>query len=109
MSVNIVNCFGVGRLVQDPVLTDSGNTVYTKFTMEVKDRRKNKDVSVEETSFFRFIAWDEGAKVIVNRVKKNDSLYFEGTARSIPYEDKDGKKKSYTLVRINHFEPIPHD
>jgi len=99
-----------GNLTRDPehrVVKGAGGkeTTVVSFTIANSRRFKKKDGSPgEETYFFRCEAWDKGAETIAKYFKKGSPILVQGSLRNNPWVDKDGNKRSDTIIRVEHFE-----
>ncbi len=90
----------IGNLGRDPEMrfTPSGSPV-TNFTVAVNRNRKGPDGNqIEETEWFRVVAWDKLAEISDKYLRKGNTVYVEGRLQSRKYTDKDGIER--TTVEI---------
>lgn len=101
----MIRVFGEGYLVNDPELV-SYNTdkVLAKFTICGNEYHKDKNgESVKTASFFDCILYDSGAKTLATYAKKGSRVAFCGRPRQERWEDKEGKKRSRIVFRVDEF------
>lgn len=74
---------GIGRLVDDPVLSESdwGGKVAT-FTLETEEFIRKQTGKTKKTHQFDFVVYDTGAETIATYAKKGKSLVFEAQPRN---------------------------
>ena len=90
----------IGNLGRDPEMrfTPSGSPV-TNFTVAVNRNRRGQDGNqIEETEWFRVVAWDKLAEISDKYLRKGAQVYIEGRLQSRKYTDKDGIER--TTVEI---------
>ena len=76
------NCHFIGRLVQDPELTDVNETSVVRFTLAVNEYRKSKDgEKSKKVDYLDFEAWDSGATTIDRYCSKGDEIAVMACAR----------------------------
>ena len=98
-------CRFIGRLVQDPAITNFDSTQLCTFTLAVTEYRKEKDgAKKKNTNFFDFEAWDSGGSTIEKYCKKGDIIDLVASARNNSWVDKDGNKKFSTKFRVKEFK-----
>jgi single-strand DNA-binding protein len=95
----------LGRLVKDPELryTESGDKVYTKFTIAVQRNFKLPD-GIREADFIPVRVWGKKAEVIVKYMKKGSLITLSGRLRTGSYEDKEGNRKYIAEVVAEDFK-----
>ncbi len=86
----------IGNLGADPEMryTPSGSAV-TNFRVAVSRNRRGQDGNmVDETEWFRVVAWDSGsyklAEICNEYLRKGNKVYVEGRLQSRKYTNKDG-------------------
>ena len=90
----------IGHLGRDPEMTytPSGAAV-TNFSVAVnRTRRDPGGGNVEETEWFRVVAWEKLAETCDEHLRKGDRVYIEGRLQSRKYTDRDGVER--TAVEI---------
>lgn len=97
----------MGRLVREPELryTETGDKVYTKFTIAVQRNFKLPDGS-READFIPIRIWGKKAEIICKYLKKGNYITVSGRLRTGSYEDKEGNKKYITEVVADDFKFI---
>lgn len=99
------NCHFIGRLVQDPELTDVNETSVVRFTLAVNEYRKSKDgEKSKKVDYLDFEAWDSGATTIDRYCSKGDEIAVMACARQDKWTDKDGNRRSKIKFRVNKFK-----
>jgi len=90
----------IGNLGADPEMryTPSGSAV-TNFRVAVSRNRRGQDGNmVDETEWFRVVAWDSGnyklAEICNEYLRKGHKVYVEGRLQSRKYTDKDGVERT---------------
>jgi single-strand DNA-binding protein len=90
----------IGNLGADPEMrfTPSGSGV-TNFRVAVNRNRRGQDGNmVEETEWFRVVAWDSAgyklAEICNEYLRKGQRVYVEGRLQSRKYTDKDGIERT---------------
>jgi len=90
----------IGNLGADPEMryTPSGSAV-TNFRVAVSRNRRGADGNmVDETEWFRVVAWDSGnyklAEICNEYLRKGHKVYVEGRLQSRKYTDKDGVERT---------------
>lgn len=99
--------FGLGRITADPELqqiqSENKSVDLLKFSIAVNEYRVVNDEKVKYTHFFDCEAWDSGARVLAEQVKKGDLLCIEGKLRQNRWETAEGSKRSKVVVRVESF------
>ena len=93
----------IGNLGRDPEMrfTPSGAAV-TNFTVAVNRNRRGPDGNnVEETEWFRIVAWEKLAETCDKYLRKGNSVYIEGRLQSRKYTDKDGIERTSVEIVAN--------
>lgn len=98
----------IGNVGADPVIRcfDNGNMV-AKFRMVTTKRMTDKDGNRRELSEWHNVeCWDKKASLIDEYVRKGDKLYVEGDLHYEEYTDKDGQKRTMTVIRLQQVEML---
>ena len=93
----------IGNLGADPEMryTPSGTAV-TNFRVAVNRTRRGPDGNnVDETEWFRVVAWDKLAETCNEFLRKGRPVYVEGRLQSRKYTDKDGIERTSVEVVAN--------
>ena len=112
MSLN--KCMIIGNLGRDPEMryTPSGQAV-TQFTVAVNRNYKNQQGErVEETEWFRVVAWGQQAEFAAEYLRKGAKVYIEGRIQTRQWEGQDGQKRYTTELvanTIQNLERRPRD
>tara|TARA_R110002020_G_scaffold351130_1_gene564413 strand:+ start:1122 stop:1433 length:312 start_codon:yes stop_codon:yes gene_type:complete len=96
-------CHFLGKLIKDPILTESYRADVVNFTLEVEEYRKDKDgIKKRRTDLLNFEAWDSAAQTIHQHAFKSDFLVLEAVARN-----QDSKKLNQVIFRVTNFKIFP--
>ena len=99
------NCHFIGRMVQDPQLTEVNDTNVIRFTLAINEYRKSKDGEKnKQVNYLDFEAWDSGATTIGRYCKKGDEIAVICGARQDKWTDKEGNRRSKIKFRVNKFK-----
>ena len=97
----------IGNLGADPEMrfTPSGSAV-TNFRVAVNRTRRGPDGNnVDETEWFRVVAWDSPnyklAEICDKYLRKGQSVYVEGRLQSRKYTDRDGVERTTVEIVAN--------
>jgi single-strand DNA-binding protein len=93
----------IGNLGRDPEMryTPNGQAV-TQFTVAVNRNYRGPDGNwVEETEWFRVVAWGPLAERTAEHLRKGRKVYVEGRIQTRQWEDKDGQKRYTTELVAN--------
>ena len=98
---------GIIRIISDPTLKsfDSGTQVanFAGGISEGKDKNGNWINNVMDIE-----VWGKSAEVIVDKLKKGDSLMVTGNLKRQDWEDKKtGDKRSKHVLAVSRFEFLP--
>ena len=98
---------GIIRIISDPVLRsfDSGTQVanFAGGIQEGKDKNGNYINNVIDIEI-----WGKSAEVVVDKLKKGDSIMVTGNVKRQDWEDKKtGDKRSKHVLAVNRFEFLP--
>ena len=89
------NCVFLGKLYGDIHCQQHDKTTSADFQLEVESFRKNKNgVKNRSVTVFDFQAWDTAALTIEQRLKKDDLILVECSAR---------KNQNSVYFRVNSF------
>lgn len=96
-----------GNLTREPELKSlAGGTSVVNFGIAVSRYYKKADGSKgQDTVFIDCEAWDSGATLIQQLLRKGDGVIVEGSLKMDQWE-KDGQKHSRLKVRVNNFTKI---
>lgn len=102
--------YGIGRFVAKPELKQTTQGVaIAEFTLVFNEKRKVADKLLEQPHFFDFVIWDKAAELVCKTFDKGDIInVVSATPRQNKWEDKEGKKHSKVIFRIDSFEFVPH-
>jgi single-strand DNA-binding protein len=104
----------IGNLGADPEMryTPNGQAV-TEFRVAVNRRyRGQNDEWMEETEWFRVVAWGPLAERTAENLRKGRKVYVEGRLRTRQWEDKEGQKRYTTELvasQVTSLERAPRD
>lgn len=94
MSINTVAL--MGRLTKDPNKTRAGETNVCHFTVAVDDGYRK-----DRTHFIDCDAWAGTAEFLEKYFHKGQMIALTGSLEQSSWTDKDGNKKSKTIVRAD--------
>jgi single-stranded DNA-binding protein len=100
----MMKLFGVGCFVQKPELRHVKDTCVCEFSLVFNERRKSTDERVAH--FLDFVVWDSAAELIVDSCDKGDLLQIEAMPRQDKWVDKEGRKRSRIVFRLEKFNFI---
>jgi len=104
----------IGNLGADPEMryTPNGQAV-TEFRVAVnRSYRGQNDEWVEETEWFRVVAWGPLAERTAENLRKGRKVYVEGRLRTRQWEDKEGQKRYTTELiasQVTSLERAPRE
>jgi len=104
----------IGNLGADPEMryTPNGQAV-TEFRVAVNRRyRGQNDEWMEETEWFRVVAWGPLAERTAENLRKGRKVYVEGRLRTRQWEDKEGQKRYTTELvasQVTSLERAPRE
>lgn len=93
----------IGNLGRDPEMryTPAGTAV-TNFTVAVGRQRRTPDNQfVDDTEWFRVVAWEKLAETCDKWLHKGSQVYIEGRLQTRKYTDKDGAERTSVEVVAN--------
>ncbi len=96
------NCMFTGYLYHDPEIEIDEDTgaEYCEFTLYVPEYYRNKKREKKRIStYFRFIAWDSGARTIAKLGKSNMKMTINASAKNMEPED-----DTLITFRVNQFD-----
>lgn len=86
-----------GRLTADPELRKTSSDVsYCSFTVAWSEKYKE----IETKCFLRCKAWRQTAEFLKKYFSKGQEIVVEGRLNTEEWEDKDGNKKSNTILSV---------
>lgn len=91
-----------GRLVANPELRQTQNSILCSFTIAV-DRPKSKDGN-QATDFIKCTCWNKTADMVSKYFSKGKPIIVEGSLRNNNYTDKNGVKQSRIDVLVTSVE-----
>ena len=104
----------IGNLGRDPEMryTPNGQAV-TQFTVAVNRNYKGADGEwVEETEWFRVVAWGPTGERAAENLRKGGKVYVEGRIQTRQWEDQTGAKRYTTELvadRVTSLERRPRE
>lgn len=93
----------IGNLGRDPEMryTPAGTAV-TNFTVAVGRQRRTQDNQfVDDTEWFRVVAWEKLAETCDKWLHKGSQVYIEGRLQTRKYTDKEGAERTSVEVVAN--------
>jgi single stranded DNA-binding protein len=97
-----------GKLTEDPVIKDVGDTKLTTFTLGVEDSWKDDSGEKKKRyDYLDFEIWDAAAEVVYQHAKRGDFMFVEASARQNKWKDASGVTKQKVVFRVNEFKIIP--
>ena len=101
MNLVVVN----GNLTRDPELQyTKGGTAVVNFAIAHNEKYKKDNEWVEKTEFIELQAWGKTAENINEYFSKGSPILIRGSLKTQKWEDKDGGKRSRTLVNVDTFD-----
>lgn len=89
----------MGRLVADPELRKTPNSVSTTTFTIACERNYVKPGAERQTDFLDIVAWRSSAEFVCKYFRKGQLIAVNGSLQTRTYEDKEGKKrKVYEIV-----------
>ena len=95
----------LGRFVDDPeVRISNTRKTFCTFRLAV-ERDYQRDKNNKEVDYIPCVAWESCAEFIAKHFHKGNMIAVQGSLRSRPYEDKEGKRRTGYDVYVNqaHF------
>ena len=89
----------MGRLVEDPQVTEVKGNKICAFTIAVQ-RSRNRD----KTDFIPVKAWSNLAETIAKFFHKGERIVITGNLQNNSYKADDGKYRSFFEVEVESFE-----
>src|SRR5829696_1508558 len=93
----------IGNLGRDPEMkyTPQGTPI-TTFTMAVSRNRKTPDgQTLDETEWFRVVAWERLAETCNEYLRKGSKVYIEGRLQTRKWTGQDGQERQTVEVVAN--------
>ena len=93
----------IGNLGRDPEMkyTQQGTPI-TTFSMAVTRTRKGQDgQTIDETEWFRIVAWERLAETCNEYLRKGSKVYIEGRLQTREYQTQDGQQRQSIEVVAN--------
>jgi len=92
----------VGRDVE--VFYFDDKSVIARFPLATSEvYRDPAGQKVERTEWHRIVARNQIAEIFKRYLKKGDKIFIEGKIRTREYTDREGVKKYYTEIHVQHF------
>ena len=93
----------IGRPGAEPEVRNlSNNNKVARFSLAVDERRMNANREwVNDTQWFKLVAWGKTAERVENNVKKGLQIAVEGSLRNNEWTDDKGQRHSNIEVLIN--------
>ena len=93
----------IGRPGAEPEVKNlSNNNKVARFSLAVDERRMNANREwVNDTQWFRLVAWGKTAERVENNVKKGLQVAIEGSLSNNEWTDDKGQRHSNIEVLIN--------
>lgn len=98
----------IGRLGKDveSLTTSTGKTKAT-LSLAVNNYYTNAiGQKIENTYWFRIIAWNQIAERMIQHLKKGDEVMIQGRLTTRSYEDKNGKTQYITEIITDQYWPV---
>ena len=98
----------IGNLGKDPEMkyTPQGTPI-TTFSVAVSRGRKTPDGQfVEETEWFRVVAWERLAETCNEYLHKGSKVYIEGRLQTRKYTGQDGQERQIVEVVANDMQTL---
>lgn len=98
-----------GFIGQDPKLKDVGSSKVVEFSVATDETYKDKKSGeyVNKSEWHNVKAWGKLAEMLANKYKKGSSIMLEGKITTESWDDKDGNKRSRTVILVNNVFRIP--
>jgi single-strand DNA-binding protein len=90
----------IGRFTRDPELRKTQNG---KSVLNFSLASSRKYGGNEQVDYINCIAWEKGAEIIAQYMKKGSLIQVEGRTVSRSYDDRDGKKVYVQEVLVENF------
>jgi single-strand DNA-binding protein len=93
----------IGNLGRDPEMkyTQTGTPV-TQFSVAVSRTRKSPDgQQIDETEWFRVVAWERLAETCNEYLRKGSKVYIEGRLQTRKWTGQDGQERTTVEVVAN--------
>ncbi len=91
----------IGHLGADPELrSTAGGQAVTTFRLAVNRTRRDQQSgqTVDDTEWFRVVAWEKLAEIADQFLRKGGQVYVEGRLQSRKYQDRDGIERTTVEV-----------
>jgi single-strand DNA-binding protein len=98
---------GIGRLGADPEVRflPSGDAVAT-IRIACADDYKKDGEAVERTEWVPLVIFGKGAETAGKYLKKGSRIYAEGKFTTRKYQDKEGKYRYSTEIKVDNFQML---
>jgi len=93
----------IGRPGAEPEVKNlSNNNKVARFSLAVDERRMNANREwVNNTQWFKIVAWGKTAERVENNVRKGLQIAIEGSLRNNDWTDDKGQRHTTTEVFVN--------
>ena len=93
----------IGRPGAEPEVKNlSNNNKVARFSLAVDERRMNANREwVNNTQWFKIVAWGKTAERVENNVRKGLQIAIEGSLRNNEWTDDKGQRHTTTEVFVN--------
>jgi single-strand DNA-binding protein len=98
----------IGNLGKDPEMkyTPQGTPI-TTFSVAVSRTRKGSDgQQIDETEWFRVVAWEKLAETCNEYLRKGSKVYIEGRLQTRKYTGQDGQERQIVEVVANEMQML---
>jgi single-strand DNA-binding protein len=98
----------IGNLGKDPEMkyTPQGTPI-TTFSVAVSRTRKGPDGQpIDETEWFRVVAWEKLAETCNEYLRKGSKVYIEGRLQTRKYTGQDGQERQMVEVVANEMQML---
>lgn len=102
MSVNKIIL--IGRLGKDPESIDKSSVPIAKFSLATSEKFKKNGQVIEQTEWHKITCFGQTAINVCNFLQKGSKVYLEGKVTYPEYTDKNGMKKTSTVIIASSIE-----
>ena len=93
----------IGRTGKEVEIVNFEKGFLAKVSLATSDFYTNaKGEKVEETQWHNLVAYGKTAEVMKNYVEKGDEIAVEGKVTYRNYEDKEGRKRYFTEIKMDN-------
>lgn len=91
----------IGRVGQDPTLSETTNSKVLAFSVATSEGYKKDGQWKEVTTWHRVQVWGKFAEVLKDKLIKGDLVLVNGTLRSNKAQDRNGVETTYYNIRAD--------